>query len=120
MTMFIISPPAASELIPAQCIVILARRSPFQHIPSHCCGNWFPAAYCAAGAFLVPYLIMLLLCGMPMFYMELAAGQYFSLGPIGTWAAICPLFKGLTQNLFYIKFISIIYIAVITVMIEIM
>jgi len=37
---------------------------------------------------------MLVIVGMPMFYMELAAGQYFSLGPIGTWGAICPLFKG--------------------------
>ena len=46
------------------------------------------------GAFLIPYLIMLVLCGMPMFYMELAVGQYFSLGPIGTWGAICPLFQG--------------------------
>jgi len=37
---------------------------------------------------------MLVLCGMPMFYMELAVGQYFSLGPIGTWGAVCPLFQG--------------------------
>ena len=29
-----------------------------------------------------------------MFYMELAVGQYFSLGPIGTWGAVCPLFQG--------------------------
>lgn len=42
----------------------------------------------------MPYLIMLVLCGMPMFYMELAVGQYFSLGPIGTWGAVCPLFQG--------------------------
>lgn len=41
---------------------------------------------------------MLVICGMPMFYMELAAGQYFSLGPIGTWGAICPLFKGQSQS----------------------
>ena len=46
------------------------------------------------GAFLIPYILFLILCGMPMFYMELAVGQYFSRGPIGTWGAVCPLFQG--------------------------
>ena len=53
-----------------------------------------------SGAFLIPYIIMLILCGMPMFYMELAVGQYFSLGPIGTWGAVCPLFQGKVNQAF--------------------
>ncbi|KAK3746280.1 hypothetical protein QZH41_016528 [Actinostola sp. cb2023] len=65
------------------------------------------------GAFLIPYLIMLVIVGMPMFYMELAAGQYFSLGPIGTWGAICPLFKGVGMASIVVSFLVCIYYNVI-------
>ena len=46
------------------------------------------------GAFLIPYLTMLFLCGMPLFCMELSIGQYFSLGPVTSWTALCPIAKG--------------------------
>ena len=46
------------------------------------------------GAFLIPYILMLIVCGMPLFLMELALGQYISLGPVSSWAAICPISKG--------------------------
>ncbi|XP_014670289.1 PREDICTED: sodium-dependent proline transporter-like [Priapulus caudatus] len=46
------------------------------------------------GAFLVPYLIALFVCGMPLFFMEVAMGQFSSRGAIAVWN-ICPLFKGL-------------------------
>lgn len=46
-----------------------------------------------SGAFLIPYTIMLGLVGLPLFYMEVALGQYASLGPISIWR-INPLFKG--------------------------
>jgi len=47
---------------------------------------------------LLPYVTMMLLLGMPLFYLELALGQYASLGPISVWR-VCPLFKGkLTTN----------------------
>ena len=49
------------------------------------------------GAFLIPYVIMLFLCGMPLFFMELSLGQYLSLGPVTSWAAICPIAKGKTS-----------------------
>ena len=50
------------------------------------------------GAFLVPYLIMLAVGGIPLFYMELALGQYYRKGAITCWSRIVPLFKGkLTQ-----------------------
>ncbi|KAL3841981.1 hypothetical protein ACJMK2_020057 [Sinanodonta woodiana] len=45
------------------------------------------------GAFLIPYTIMLAAVGLPLFYMELALGQFASLGPITIWR-INPLFKG--------------------------
>ncbi|CAG5126380.1 unnamed protein product, partial [Candidula unifasciata] len=44
------------------------------------------------GAFLIPYILMLILVGMPLFFMELAFGQFASLGPITVWR-INPLFK---------------------------
>lgn len=49
-----------------------------------------------AGAFLIPYFIILLVCGVPMLFMELAIGQYTARGPIGALSQICPLFKGKT------------------------
>lgn len=50
--------------------------------------------YLTTGAFLIPYTLMLLLGGIPLFYMELALGQFNKTGAITCWAAICPLFKG--------------------------
>ncbi|XP_029927904.1 sodium- and chloride-dependent transporter XTRP3A [Myripristis murdjan] len=46
------------------------------------------------GGFLIPYLIMLVLEGVPLFYMELAIGQKMRLGSIGAWAAISPYLGG--------------------------
>ncbi|XP_073342554.1 sodium- and chloride-dependent transporter XTRP3-like [Pagrus major] len=46
------------------------------------------------GGFLVPYLIMLVLEGIPLFYLELAIGQKMSRGSIGAWTAISPYLGG--------------------------
>lgn len=46
------------------------------------------------GGFLIPYLIMLFLEGIPLFYMELAIGQKMRLGSIGAWSAISPYLGG--------------------------
>lgn len=48
---------------------------------------------CFSGAFLVPYLLMLVFGALPLFYMELVLGQFNRLGPISVWK-VCPLFKG--------------------------
>ncbi|KPP57637.1 hypothetical protein Z043_124618, partial [Scleropages formosus] len=45
------------------------------------------------GAFLIPYTLFLLIAGMPLFYMELALGQYNREGAATIWK-ICPVFKG--------------------------
>ena len=37
------------------------------------------------GAFLIPYLIMVVLEGVPIFYLEMLLGQFYRKGPIGTW-----------------------------------
>uniref|UniRef100_A0A674AQT2 Transporter n=1 Tax=Salmo trutta TaxID=8032 RepID=A0A674AQT2_SALTR len=46
------------------------------------------------GGFLIPYLLMLVLLGVPLFYMELAIGQKMHLGSIGAWRAISPYLGG--------------------------
>ncbi|XP_071239712.1 sodium- and chloride-dependent transporter XTRP3A-like isoform X2 [Salvelinus alpinus] len=46
------------------------------------------------GGFLIPYLLMLVLLGVPLFYMELAIGQKMRLGSIGAWRAISPYLGG--------------------------
>ncbi|XP_053700064.1 sodium- and chloride-dependent transporter XTRP3-like [Synchiropus splendidus] len=46
------------------------------------------------GGFLIPYLIMLAVEGLPLFYMELAIGQKMRLGSIGAWSAISPYLGG--------------------------
>lgn len=46
------------------------------------------------GAFLIPYCTMLLVGGIPLFYMELALGQFYQTGAITCWGRLVPLFKG--------------------------
>lgn len=46
------------------------------------------------GAFLFPYLVMLVFLGMPLFFMELALGQFHRQGPISIWRSICPMMCG--------------------------
>ena len=50
-------------------------------------------SYTIPGAFLIPYVLMLFVCGIPLFYMELAVGQYTRLGPFGAIGSLCPLLK---------------------------
>ena len=45
------------------------------------------------GAFLIPYLICLICGGMPVFFMEIALGQYTARGGLACWK-IVPAFQG--------------------------
>ncbi|XP_077167412.1 sodium-dependent serotonin transporter isoform X1 [Paroedura picta] len=56
------------------------------------------------GAFLIPYTIMALFGGIPLFYMELALGQYHRNGCISVWRKICPIFKGIGYAICIIAF----------------
>ena len=46
-----------------------------------------------AGAFLIPFLIVLVTCGLPIFFLEVSLGQFRGKGILHVWE-ICPLFKG--------------------------
>ncbi|MBN3308362.1 INE protein, partial [Amia calva] len=61
------------------------------------------------GAFLVPYIIMLVVLGIPLLHMELAVGQYQRLGPVHAMANVCPLLKGVGTATVVISFIMCTY-----------
>lgn len=62
--------------------------------------------YCCVftGVFLIPYVLFIFLGGIPIFFLEIALGQFMKAGSINVWN-IAPLFKGLLyifmQYLFY-------------------
>lgn len=60
------------------------------------------------GAFLIPYFLFLILCGMPLFMLEISFGQFANLGPISIWK-ISPLFKGLGYGMVIISGIVCVY-----------
>ncbi|KAH6928788.1 hypothetical protein HPB50_019509 [Hyalomma asiaticum] len=64
------------------------------------------------GAFLIPYFICLITTAIPMFYLEVAMGQYLSRGGIGIWG-IVPMFKGIGIASLTIVTLSNIYYMVI-------
>ncbi|XP_071945985.1 sodium- and chloride-dependent glycine transporter 2-like isoform X2 [Antedon mediterranea] len=66
------------------------------------------------GAFLIPFATMLLLAGLPMFFMELCLGQYSSSGPATVWR-ISPMFRGMGYGMVLIStFIALYYNVIIT------
>ncbi|XP_061163730.1 sodium- and chloride-dependent taurine transporter-like isoform X2 [Saccostrea echinata] len=46
------------------------------------------------GAFLIPYFLLVIIGGVPLFYLEVAVGQFMGLSGFRAWA-ICPLFQGI-------------------------
>lgn len=46
------------------------------------------------GAFLIPYFIFLFGGGLPVFFLEVALGQFTSEGGITCWEKLCPIFTG--------------------------
>uniref|UniRef100_A0A3P8TSF9 Transporter n=1 Tax=Amphiprion percula TaxID=161767 RepID=A0A3P8TSF9_AMPPE len=44
------------------------------------------------GAFLIPYFIFLFGGGLPVFFLEVALGQFTSEGGITCWEKLCPIF----------------------------
>ncbi|GFS12012.1 transporter [Elysia marginata] len=64
------------------------------------------------GAFLIPYLTFMVVCALPLFFLETSYGQFSSLSPITVWR-LCPLFKGIGYGMVIITGIVCIYYNVI-------
>merc|ERR1719347_2278735 len=52
---------------------------------------------------------MMLLCGLPLLYMELTVGQYTRRGPVGALKAICPLLGGVGLAIVIMTFLMSTY-----------
>jgi len=65
------------------------------------------------GAFIIPYCIMSVMAGVPLYIMEVSLGQYFAEGPIGTWRIICPLTRGIGYAMMMVSLLVSIYYNVI-------
>ncbi|XP_057312822.1 sodium-dependent neutral amino acid transporter B(0)AT1-like [Hydractinia symbiolongicarpus] len=66
------------------------------------------------GAFLIPYFTMMIIEGIPLFYIEYAVGQRFKRSAIGCWSSIHPALKGVGIScLVTSMFLCIYYIIVI-------
>ncbi|CAB1317517.1 unnamed protein product [Coregonus sp. 'balchen'] len=67
------------------------------------------------GAFMFPYFIMLVFCGIPLFFLELSFGQFASQGCLGVWR-ISPMFKGVGYGMMVVStYIGIYYNVVICI-----
>jgi len=65
------------------------------------------------GVFLIPYLVMLILAALPMFYMELVIGQFGRLGPNKVFGKIAPISRGLGYGMLCVTAYVAIYYNVI-------
>ncbi|CAM6005721.1 unnamed protein product [Sphagnum balticum] len=53
-----------------------------------------------AGAFLIPYMIMMLLIGFPVLILELAIGQYIRTTPLKLYGKAAPMFAGCIDHVY--------------------
>ncbi|XP_017778257.1 PREDICTED: sodium- and chloride-dependent creatine transporter 1-like isoform X2 [Nicrophorus vespilloides] len=65
------------------------------------------------GAFLVTYSIAMLFCGIPMFFQEVAIGQYLGAGGMTFVGQLCPIFKGVGYATMTIVFLLDVYYCII-------
>lgn len=54
----------------------------------------FTAYENGGGAFLIPYIIVLLIIGRPLYYMEMSLGQFSSRGNVKMFESFTPAIKG--------------------------
>ncbi|KAL6260242.1 hypothetical protein P5V15_007775 [Pogonomyrmex californicus] len=66
------------------------------------------------GAFLIPFILMLITMGLPIFFLELCMGQYTRLGPIKAFSHMAPAFHGLGYcTLVVMAFVLIYYMIIV-------
>ncbi|XP_068605330.1 sodium- and chloride-dependent GABA transporter 3-like [Brachionichthys hirsutus] len=64
------------------------------------------------GAFLVPYGVLVIFTGLPLFLLEISVGQYTQEGFITCWNKLCPLAKGIGFGQLVISLTTITYVIV--------
>ena len=60
---------------------------------------------CKIGAFLIPYFFSMIVCGIPLFFLEVSVGQYLGVGGmsvVGQLAPILKVLKGFNDFYFFI------------------
>lgn len=57
----------------------------------------FTFLFSMAGAFLVTYGIAMVFCGIPIFFQEVAIGQYLGAGGMTLVGQLCPLMQGISK-----------------------
>ncbi|XP_060884543.1 sodium-dependent neutral amino acid transporter B(0)AT2-like isoform X2 [Labrus mixtus] len=65
------------------------------------------------GSFLLLYILLMLVIGIPLFFLELAAGQAIRQGSIGVWKFISPRLKGIGYSSCVVCFFVALYYNVI-------
>ena len=65
------------------------------------------------GTFLIPYLIALLLCGLPLYFMEMILGQYAGTSCTKVFSRMAPVMKGLGYGVLSIPTMMTFYYTVI-------
>ncbi|ESO89894.1 hypothetical protein LOTGIDRAFT_124265, partial [Lottia gigantea] len=60
------------------------------------------------GAFLLPFIIMMAIVGIPLFFLEASLGQFTSSGPMTCWQC-APLFKGVGVAMVIVSALTSIY-----------
>ncbi|KAB0369759.1 hypothetical protein FD755_018752 [Muntiacus reevesi] len=84
---------------------------------SVCCFPYlcYQPSPCPPGDFMIPFFIILIFCGMPLFFMELSLGQFASQDCLGFWR-ISSTFKGVGYGMMVVStYIGIYYNVVICI-----
>ncbi|XP_054840937.1 sodium-dependent neutral amino acid transporter B(0)AT1 [Eublepharis macularius] len=61
------------------------------------------------GAFMIPFLILLVLEGVPLLHLEFAIGQRLRKGSVGVWSSIHPCLKGVGVTALMVSFLVGLY-----------
>ena len=73
----------------------------------------FKSALFSTGTFLLVYFISMAICGIPIFFQEVAIGQYLGSGGMTLVAQLCPIMKGVGVSTMMLVFFLDIYYCVI-------